>query len=293
MRNRPECLPCCLRRVLFAASLQSDDEWLHRKILAEAMQEAVRADDDATPAEIVYALSKRAARALGQSDPWAPDRKRWLEAALGVESALRESIEAAADRFAEALRLTLAANLLDCEFRDEIRPGFSIAALRKDAAEARLGGAVVEDLRQAVESASRILYVHESAGELLFDRLLIETFAKPVDAVVSVVRESPALGGATAEDAAAVGLARVARVIDPGIGCRGVLLASASQAFRDEYLAADLVIAKGQAAYETLEGRGGEIAGGRKPTAFLMRVKCAVLARELGAALGDAVIEWA
>jgi len=293
MRNRPECLPCCLRRVLFAANLQSDDEWLHRKILADAMQELSRAADDATPAEIMYGLSRRTARSLGVSAPYAPDKKRWIDAALAARESLRRSLEESSDAFLDAVRLAVAANLIDCEFRDEIRPGFSVSSLRAEADGLRFSIDNVEDLRLATGSASSILFIHDTAGELLYDRLLIETFGKPAGAVVSVVRDSPSLGEATEEDARAVGLDRVARIIDPGVGCRGVPLSSCSESFREEFDRADLVVAKGQAAYETLCKDSGEIDGGRgaRPIFFLLRVRCEVLARELGVAVGVAVVE--
>jgi hypothetical protein len=277
--------------VLHAARLQSDDEWLHRKILAEAMQELARAEDDATPAEIVHAVGRRAARALGVGSPYLPDKRRWLEAAAGAEASLREAIRASPDPFREALKLSVAANLIDCEFRDEVVPGFSVKTIREEGQGLVFAVDNAEELRQAVAGAGRVLFVHESAGELVFDRLLIETFGKPASSVVSVVRESSSLGSATREDAEAVGLERVARVIDPGIACRGIPLSAASEDFREEFAAADLVVAKGQAAYETLEGEGGEINGARKPTFFLLRVRCTVIARELGVEVGDCVVE--
>ena len=57
MRNRPECLPCCLRRVQFAADLLSDDEWRHRKILADAMHELARADTEVRRLRPVWKLA--------------------------------------------------------------------------------------------------------------------------------------------------------------------------------------------------------------------------------------------
>ena len=46
----------------------------------------------------------------------------------------------------------------------------------------------------------------------------------------------------------------VAEVIDLGIDCLGVPLNASSKTFRERYDAADVIVAKGQAAYQTLEG---------------------------------------
>ena len=52
-----------------------------------------------------------------------------------------------------------------------------------------------------------------------------------------------------------------------------------------------MVVAKGQAALETLEGKDSEIDGAEKEIFFLFRVKCPVLARHVGASVGDCVLE--
>ncbi len=291
MKNHPECIPCCLRRVLHAANLSTNDEWLHRKILGEATQELCRVDELVSPAELIHAVVRRGARALGISAPYSPDKKRWLEETTSNEAVVREAIGAGGDAFARALRLAVAANLIDCEFREEIVPGFSLKSLIGGLDDLTLALDASEDLRQDLASAERVVFVHDTAGEAFFDRLLIEQLEKPPEQIVSVVRESPSLGGVTREEAVAAGLDAVARVVDPGIACRGIPLSSCSQGFRAEYAAADLVIAKGQAAYETLEGEGGEIDGERPRIYFLLRVKCDMVARELGVAVGDCVVE--
>lgn len=295
MKNGPDCIPCCLRRILRVSKLVTPDEWLHRKILDEAMQDLGRADELASPAEIVYAEFRRAAKTLGDPDPFAAEKRRWVEETVGNIELIRESIRAAPDPFKRAVEFALLANIFDSEFRDEIDPSFSLKALLRNEAPAALAASVaenLEDFRNAVERATRILFVHDSAAELVFDRLLIETAGKPPGAVVSVVREGAAFADATHDDARAVGLDLVAtRVIDPGVPCLGLPLAICSQALRDEYQAADLVVAKGQAAWETLEGDNAEVDGVRRDVWFLLRTKCPLVARLLGVGVGDCVLE--
>ena len=291
MNNGPECIPCCLRRVLKMADLVTSDEWLHRKILAAVMPELARVDELTPPAEVVHGAARRTSKTLGVTDPHAEEKRRWIEETTSNEEMIRTLVDRAEDPFLHAVRLSAAANLLDCEFRDEIVRGFSLKTLLDEAGTLAFPAESLEEFRSAVEGASRILFVHDTAGELFFDRLLIERMGKPREAVVSVVRESPILGDATIEDAHAVGLERVARIVDPGISCLGLPLPACSQAFREEWAAADLVVAKGQAAYETLEGANAQIDGVAKDVYFLLRVKCPVVGRQLGVAVGACVVE--
>ena len=295
MKHRPECITCCLARVHRAADLVTDDEWLHRKILSDSMQELCEVDDLLSPAEVVHQIFRRASKALGVATPYAADQKKWIEGVCGNEDSIREVVAGSKDPFLAALRLAVAANLIDCDVPGQFQEGFSLKTIlemqKRLEGEAQMAIDKSEDLRQAVEDASQILFVHETAGELFFDRLLIETFGKEPSGVVSVVRSTPSLGSATEEHAHAVGLDKVATLTDPGIDCRGVLLDLSSDKFREEFSRADLVIAKGQAAFETLEEVSVGHSNDQKRCFYLLTVKCAVIAAELGVSAGDCVVE--
>lgn len=291
MNNRPECLPCCLRRILHTADQTTTDEWLHRKILAEAMQELARVDDKATPADVIHSVAKRTAKTLGLTDPYADEKRQWIEETTGNAEWITSMVDSAADPFVAALRLSIAANILDSELREDIAPGLSLKRLVEGYDKVPFVDESVEDFRQAVADAKKILFVHDTAGELFFDKLLIEKMGKPVEAILSTVRLSPILADATREDALATGLDSVATIIDPGIDCLGVPLNACSQSFQEHYRSADIVVAKGQGAFETLEGKEAQLDGEEKPIFFLVRVKCTLLARHLGASVGDSVLE--
>ena len=292
MNNRPECIPCCLRRVLHTADKCTTDEWLHRKILGDAMQELARVDDKATPAEVIHGVARRITRTLGVPDPYLEEKRRWVNDATGNGDWIRSAVQGQPDPFLAAAHLSIAANILDCELRQDIvTKKFSLKSLVEHFSRIPFQKDAVEEFRQAVERAGTILFIHDAAGELFFDRLLIECFGKPPAAVFSVVRESPILADATREDAVAVGLDRVARILTPGVDCLGIPLNSCSTDFREHYRSAEVVIAKGQACFETLEGNDSRIDGAAKEIFFLLRVKCQLLARHLGVSVGDCVLE--
>lgn len=291
MNNHPECIPCCLRRLLHMADRKTTDDWLHRKILSDVMQDLSRVDEVATPAELMHAVARKAAKALGVADPFAEEKKNWVAETIANAEWIRSVVDEKSDPFLAALHLSIAANILDCELRHDFAPSFSLKSLVRDFEGVHFGAEHAEDFRLAVQSARKILFVHDTAAELFFDRLLIEKIDRPAATIFSAVRETPILGDATADDALAVGLNEVGQIIDVGIDCLGLPLNACSQAFREHYAAADLVIAKGQATFESLEGDNLRNEGVEKEIFFLMRVKCPVMARQLAATVGDAVLE--
>ncbi len=113
------------------------------------------------------------------------------------------------------------------------------------------------------------MYLADNAGEIAFDRLLIEQILP--ERVTVVVRGAPVINDATPIDALTVGLDRVVAVIDNGSDAPGTILTDCNQELRDRFANADLIVAKGQGNFETLSNELGNIF-------FLFKVKCLVIA---------------
>lgn len=279
MKSTPDCIPCILRQVLNTARKIADDSWLHRKVLNEVMQHLQRSDFDRSPAELVTEAERIAGRALGSTNPLAQDKVAHTAGARALEARFREAIAKAEQPLHAALKVAGGANALD---------GFILGPVDIQAAVERVltGGFAIDDyldFRADLEKGKSVLYILDSAGEAVFDRLLIERLVAMGKAVTCVVRKAPILNDATKEDAEAAGIGAVAAaVIDTGCDVMGVPLSLTTAEFRAKLEQADLVLAKGAANYETLEGES-------KTKYFLIVAKCPVVARHFGIAIGEAV----
>jgi len=101
----------------------------------------------------------------------------------------------------------------------------------------------LEVFRNRLADAEQVLYLADNAGETVFDRVLIKTLARPT---TYVVKGASVFNDATAEDALAAGLDRVARVLDNGSDAPGTILAHCSAAVRAEFDTAEMIVAKGR-----------------------------------------------
>ena len=127
--------------------------------------------------------------------------------------------------------------------------------------------------RAALKDCRKLLYVCDNSGEIAFDRLLIERLRERCQVTASVKSE-PIINDATMQDAEEVGLPALVRVIETGSGDIGVNWERASREFVQAFRAADIVLAKGQGNFETLDETPGEIF-------FLLKAKCPEVAAEL------------
>jgi uncharacterized protein with ATP-grasp and redox domains len=132
----------------------------------------------------------------------------------------------------------------------------------------------------ALNGAEPIPCLADNAGETVFDRVLIECLTVPG---VFAVKSGPVLNDATIEDAREAGIDEVAELIETGSNAPGTIVSQCSDRFRRRYRESALILAKGQANYETLSTGGGNVF-------FLLQIKCPLVARDVGVPVGSIVV---
>lgn len=140
----------------------------------------------------------------------------------------------------------------------------------------------VNRLEEAVLNSEKVLFLADNAGEIVFDRPLLERIGQ--NRVVVAVRGAPAINDATLDDARRSGLTERFRVISNGSDTPGTWLEDCSQAFVHEFDSAEIVIAKGQGNYESLDDHARKIF-------FLFLTKCSVVSEDLGVPTNTYVIK--
>ena len=128
-------------------------------------------------------------------------------------------------------------------------------------------------LKQALSEAKTVLYLGDNCGEMVFDKLFIETIMHPN--LIYAVRGAPIINDATPEDAKYVGMDLVADVISNGYDAPSTLLEHCSSDFLEILDRADVIISKGQGNLEGLLGKTD------KAVYYLLMVKCEVIANVL------------
>jgi uncharacterized protein with ATP-grasp and redox domains len=142
-----------------------------------------------------------------------------------------------------------------------------------------------ESFKAALSHATGILYLLDNAGEIVFDRILIETLASQGKKVTAVVKGGPVINDCTAADAVEAGLNPPAcEVIDNGSDAVGTILEWTSPGFRQRYAEAPFIISKGQGNFETLRDP-------EKTIYYLFQSKCEVVSKELGLSLGSMILK--
>lgn len=278
MKTHLACIPCLARQALDAVTEGVADPARREPLLRQLLRDLADDDWSGTPPAMAQRLQRSIREALGDSDPYRAIKDRMNRMARDLLPALRARIAAHPDPREAAVRVAIGGNLLDVGAKTQIAAEDLPAHLETIWTQPLCGD--VASLFAAAERAQSILYLADNAGEIVFDRLLIEQL--PVGKVVVAVRGAPVLNDAVRADAETAGLPELVPVVDNGSDAPGTILDDCSADFRARFAAADLVIAKGQGNYETLSETD-------RPIYYLFTVKCPLVAARVGEPVGSLV----
>jgi uncharacterized protein with ATP-grasp and redox domains len=277
MKTYLDCYPCFLRQALDAARLAKADNLQQKAVLDRVLDVLKRVGPLSKPPEIGDQVHRIVRQEVGDGDPYLAAKEACTRQAMALYPQFETLMVETNDPLGVAVRLSIAGNIID------FGPG----------QEYDLWGTVervltqpfaIDDqpaFRDALSSVGQVLYLADNAGETVFDRVLIETLDVPV---LYAVKGGPILNDATQEDALAAGVDQVAEIVSTGSDAPGTILDRCSEEFQRIYNEAELVIAKGQANYETLSEEGSKVF-------CLLQTKCPVIARDVGVPVGNIVFK--
>lgn len=283
MRTFLDCAPCFLRQALEAGRMATCDELLLARIMQRVLREAADFSFDLSPPHMGQRIHRIVREETGDQDPYRAEKLRYNMLCAEIYPQVKKMVARSENPRDSALRLAVAGNVLDFG-----PPGFNLGTKIGSILEPALLDELAIDDRtgfwRATDQAKDILYLGDNAGEIFFDRLLLEHL--PRDKVTFVVRGGPAINDITMSDLNDTGLDGLIPVIDNGSDAPGTILEDCSPEFRQRFEAADLIISKGQGNYETLSHMNKHIF-------YLLKAKCPVLARDLGILEGSLIVKEA
>ncbi len=269
MKVHLDCFPCFLRQALIALRLGTDDESLQEKILKSTLEDIQKTDTKKPPAFTTTFIHRRIRQMLGR-DPFKGIKSRYNQIALKLYPSLKTMVKESEDPLWTSTRLAIAGNVIDFGIFTSV----DIEGTINRALNNQLAIDDYEFLKRAIFSATEILYLTDNAGEIVFDKLLIETLIKKDKKIKAVVKGNPVINDCTMEDANEIGLTEICEVIDNGSDAVGTILDLTSESFYETFKHSQLIISKGQGNFETLMGT-------QKNIFFLFQAKCDVICKEL------------
>ncbi|MEA3492986.1 MAG: ARMT1-like domain-containing protein [Candidatus Margulisiibacteriota bacterium] len=288
MKTYLDCIPCFFRQALDAARMAGADETVQKKVLDELARLVPGLALEASPPEIGREIYALVAKISGEKDPFLKVKKKSNELALGFYPKLKKRVKGSSDPLLTAVELAIAGNIIDYGVKNSLDIEKETAKIfsEDEEIEKAESKSVFDYLSfgKAAKSNPSILYLADNAGEVVFDRVLIEELFRMGKKITYVVKESPVINDALREDAVGCGIDKVATIISSGSDAPGTVLKYCSPEFIQIFNQAKMIISKGQGNFEALSEE-------KNPIFFLFRAKCPVVARDIGGRLGDVILK--
>lgn len=227
---------------------------------AEYMKELCRmvgeSDDTMSVPVLVAKNAKLMKKYFGITRDYASEKKEYNELMLAYEEDIWNNIVNAKDPLMEALKYARVGNYID----------FGAVNVQQNQLKMLLDKVTADTVDEAeyanlcrdMEQGKTLVYLTDNCGEVVLDKLFIKMIQQkyPQLQIIVVVRGEEVLNDATYEDAKAVGLTELVKVVPNGCDTAGTPLDYVAPEVRELIEQTDLVISKGQGNFETMNKCG-------------------------------------
>lgn len=281
MHSRPDCLHCYLKQAVTVMNIAGTKEEKQREILYELMGMIPQLDYRLSPAENSSIILLKTYELIGSDDPYVELKREINHMAMEIFPRLESVVENAEDTLYQALKLSAAGNVIDVGFERD----YDIDAAIKHSIEADFHQDDYLLFKKMLSKTDSVLIIGDNAGEIVLDKLVVSELVKMNKKVTYMVRGSAILNDATIDDAIMVGMDNIADVIDNGSSFMGVIPSRMSEQAIKAINKSSLIIAKGQANFETMESL--PLTKGK--SFLLLKMKCHEVSTIAGSPQGQAV----
>lgn len=281
MKVHVDCIPCLLRQALDATKLSTANFTIREMALRQVLTYLSNEHWNKTTPELATNVHRIIKKIASNDDPYKQLKEKYTRIAMHLYPKLMTIIKNSPDPLQTAVKVAIAGNMIDFGPKTDIN-------LENDVENVLANNLAINDidrLKQSLSGAKKVLYLADNAGETVFDKALIDELLKQNLEVTYAVKGAPILNDATLLDAEMAGITKIADVMSIGSDCTGILFNECSPEFIDVFQNSDLIISKGQGNYESLNDVQ------HVNMFFLLKVKCPIIAQDVGAQLGSAILK--
>jgi hypothetical protein len=275
---RSDCFFCHVKTIERLIDKHANSQ-VEADIFVEEVNDLLNEYKDLKNPYLATLIHRKAAVTLNNSNLFLAEKEQANQLLMQRYEALKALININGNALKNAIKLAIAGNIIDYgahsvgeNIEDQLL-SFYKQSLRIDHSDA---------LIEALAKAKSVLFLGDNAGEIVCDKLLIETMQHPN--ITFVTRGKAVINDVTLTDAKAVGMDAICNVIDNGFDAPSTLLEYCSEEFIAAFNNADLVIAKGQGNFEGLMNHQG------KNIFFLLMAKCHPIAELLKVDVNDMIV---
>jgi len=224
---------------------------------------------DLTSPEIIEWVWERIVAATEDPDPLFEEKQDLNRKIADLQPLLRKLTQKSSDPLYTAVKLAVIGNSIDIMMSGGLS---RVEDSMREKLNAQISMEAFSAFEERLKESKLVAYCGDNAGEIITDKLLIETIQAQYEAeIIFIVRSTPTLNDVTLKEARSVGMNRIVSVVENGIDgpFPGTALKRCSGPVRDLLEKADLIISKGGGNFDSLDEEKH-----LKNISFLLLTKC-------------------
>lgn len=283
MSSFVDCIACIVNKTEKLAEKHSADKMQKFCVMKQILREISDTEFEKSPPYVDSRAARILKREFGIEDMYLEEKQYFNDTLLAMENEIESLLYSSADRFADALKIALAGNIMDFS----ALPDLDFELVKRIIEETRsrdLNPDTLRLLRHELASGGNLLYLGDNAGEIVLDKIFIKEIKReyPHLKILFATRGAPIYNDVTGDDARFVGMDQYASIISNGSDIPGTDLGEVSREFYDTFMNADVILSKGQGNFESLLGCGRNVY-------YLFLCKCNVFIAKMGAKKFDSI----
>lgn len=184
-------------------------------------------------------------------------KKEFNQLMLNVEASVEEKIRTSADPLETALLYARIGNYIDFAALENVSQETMLKLLENENQEP-LSQTEYANFQTDLSTAKTLVYLTDNCGEIVLDKLAVKILKEkyPQLNITVIVRGYPVVNDATMEDSEEIGLTDIVKVTGNGSNVGGTWFPGLSNEARTLLEQADVILAKGQGNFETMNDCG-------------------------------------
>lgn len=272
------CYACLAKAFVRLVEKHNLSENSREDLVKEFFQFMASTPRNFTAPEVARINQHKMCEILKDKDPYKEIKYVSNKYLLDKYEDLQEIVNNSQDKYETALRLAISGNIIDYAANADFDLDGTINKVLQE--DFSINDSII--LKNKLSEAKNVLYLADNAGEIVMDKLFLETLGHAN--VCYVVRGAAVINDVTLEDVKQTGIDKYAKIITNGYDAPSTILDKVSEEFMEKYKAADVIISKGQGNYEGLLNVKDD------RIFFLMMVKCDMVAEKIGSTKGGFVV---
>ena len=249
------CKVCQIKRNIDKYPLNATEEEI--KEYQHKVKEIVENSDGLSTPQVAEKMDDLRRKIFGNVIDYTEIKQHYNQLMLDYFPYMKNKVDTSENHLKTAIQYAMVGNYIDFGALENVNEG-ELKVQLDEAVNITIDSKLLDVFKNDLVNAKRLVYFTDNCGEIVLDKLAVKILKEkyPQLNITVIVRGYPVVNDATMEDAEEIGLTDIVKVTGNGSNVGGTWFPGLSNEARTLLEQADVILAKGQGNFETMNDCG-------------------------------------